>query len=66
MTMAPEKSNKNYQEILEATERKFVLETLAPKWKRGNGGVSLRDLAKDHKISHEQVRRLLIRYGVYE
>lgn len=63
--MASEKPNKNYQQIREATERKFVLETLAPKWKRGEGGKSLREIAKEHGLSHEQVRRLLIKYGEY-
>ena len=64
--MTSEKPTKNYQELREATERKFVLEVLAPKWKRGDKGHSLREIAKDHGLSHEQVRRLLIKYDVYE
>lgn len=56
------KVTKNYQEMKEDTEREFVMKFLVPKHKNGE---SLREIAKAHGMNHEQVRQLLIKYGVY-
>lgn len=60
ITTMEKKTSKTYQEHQDQAERDYVVKELVT---RRNQGKSLREIGEEVKLSYEQVRKLLMKYG---